>query len=84
MAGPILFAVYTAPIEDIIRAHEDIIRAHEDIIRAHGFSCVFYADDTQVYVTAKSDNRDFTIERLKMCIRDIKTWMVNLQLPQVK
>lgn len=39
VAGPIIFVVYTAPVEDIIHAH--------------GLSCITYADDTQYYFKIK-------------------------------
>ena len=62
IVGPILFITYTAPVEDIIRAH--------------GLSCVMYADDTQLYITMKFLDRASTVKKIEDCIHDIKAWMV--------
>ena len=64
--GPILFTLYTSPVGDIARKHN---MGHH-----------FYADDSQLYVSfsPKCDLND-KLNRLEVCISDIKQWMlVNL------
>lgn len=61
IGGPILFVSYTTPVEDIIRAH--------------GLSCVIYADDTQLFISMDRSRRQVAVEKIELCIRDIKTWM---------
>jgi hypothetical protein len=58
--GPLSFTMYTAPLEDIIKAH--------------GFGEMIYADDTQVYVILKQDEHSTVIPKLELCINDIKAW----------
>ena len=59
--GPVLFSMYTAQLEDVVKAN--------------GVDCMIYADDTQLYVTMKPDNRQDAKALLENCIRDVKTWM---------
>ncbi|XP_070556586.1 uncharacterized protein [Ptychodera flava] len=57
--GPILFTLYTAPLEDIIVQH--------------GLNHMLYADDTQIYVVCnKPDEVQGSIE---VCVDDIRAWM---------
>lgn len=58
--GPVLFTMYVAPLEDIIRAH--------------GLSTVVYADDTQLFITTTHEDRPATISQLQKCVQDIKNW----------
>lgn len=67
VVGPILFITYTAPFEDIIRAY--------------GFSCVMYAVGTQLYITMKSQEREFTVKKIEDCIHDITQGMDGSQFP---
>ena len=67
--GPVSFTLYTAPIQDIIDAHE--------------LNGMIYADDTQIY--AFFDHNDsvsqkITTDRLNACIRDIRTWATHNEL----
>ena len=57
--GPILFTLYTAPLEDIFALH--------------GINSMLYADDTQLYMVCNrpSDIRNAVEE----CLEDICTWM---------
>uniref|UniRef100_A0A8C8DH59 Reverse transcriptase domain-containing protein n=1 Tax=Oryzias sinensis TaxID=183150 RepID=A0A8C8DH59_9TELE len=45
-----------------------------NIISKHSINFHCYADDTQLYLSIKSEENDH-IEKLNACIRDIKTWM---------
>ena len=64
--GPLLFICYTAPIQDIIHAH--------------GFSTMIYADDTQLYISMKSSDRDQVMKNLEICLQDVKNWMNSYHL----
>ena len=57
--GPLLFTLYTAPLEDIF--------VH------HGIDCMIYADDTQIYVTCErpEDIRN----NIELCVDDVRSWM---------
>ena len=59
--GPLLFALFFAPIEDIISAH--------------GLKVMVYADDTQLYISISSlDDRPSALSLLETCTRDILIW----------
>ena len=59
--GPILFSLFFAPLEDVIRAHE--------------LDAMMYADDTQLYITiGSSDQRPTSLSKLDLCINDIMIW----------
>lgn len=67
--GPLCFTYYTMPIGDICRRHN---------INYH-----LYADDTQLYLTFDGGNNiSYTeaLDRLNLCISDIKTWMCKNKL----
>ena len=73
--GPLLYLLYTSPIADIIKLHK---------LRYH-----FYADDTQLYISFKTDcSYDLSLakHRVKYCVNDLDCWMVNngLKLNQEK
>ena len=46
-----------------------------DIIRKHGLSFHQYADDTQVYLSCDPSELDSAMQRIELCITDIKEWM---------
>ena len=57
--GPILFTLYTAPLEDIFNEHD--------------LDFMLYADDTQLYVIC--DKPSESIFKIKTCLNDIRLWM---------
>jgi hypothetical protein len=52
----------------------------EDLFRAHGINVMVYADDTQMYLVVKPDDRTSSINKLEKCVQDIKTWTINNKL----
>ena len=61
VVGPVLFICYTTPVQDLIHAH--------------GFSTMIYADDTQLYISMKSSNRDQMMGKLDTCLKEVRSWM---------
>ena len=66
VAGPIKFILYSAPIEDVVSLHD--------------IHSVLYADDTQLYVMFKPDDRTDSITKIQNCVADIKAWAVKNKL----
>ena len=67
--GPLLYVLYTAPIADIVKSHN---------LQYH-----FYADDTQLYVTFKTDSQEdmsLAKSRVECCVKEIHSWMINNKL----
>lgn len=58
--GPLLFSLYMAPIEDIIRSYN--------------LNCMIYADDSQLYIAMSTKDRTTALERLRSCIIDVMNW----------
>ena len=65
--GPILFSLYTNPINSIIHSHSSIIYH-------------FYADDTQLYITLSPENFSHSIQKLKNCLNDIQNFLFTNKL----
>ena len=64
--GPFLYLLYTSPIADIIKFHK---------LQYH-----LYADDTQLYISFKTDcSCDLSLAkcRVEYCVNNIDCWMVN-------
>ena len=66
VVGPEMFIAYSAPIEDIINAHN--------------LCSMSYADDTQIYVLIKPPDRVSKMSKLEECICDIQTWLTENKL----
>jgi len=62
--GPILYLLYTSPIEDIIKRH--------------GLNYHLYADDTQLYLSFKPTytEQSGSIAKIEACVSEIDMWMV--------
>ena len=64
--GPILFTIYTMPMQRIVRKHGVVYHK--------------YADDTQLYVTYNPTvpgDMQSAVKQLEDCIAEIRGWMIN-------
>ena len=59
--GPVLFTLYTQPLALVIERHN---------LKYH-----FYADDTQLYNSARPEDFDELLASISICFLDIKNWM---------
>lgn len=66
VTGPVMFVLYTGPLQDIIDSHN--------------LSSITYADDTQLYIMMKPSERKSVLARLEACVPDIKMWMTDNRL----
>ena len=67
--GPLLYVLFTSPVADIIESHD---------LQYH-----FYADDTQLYITFRTDSADDTclVElRVEHWVEEIDRWMISNKL----
>ena len=44
------------------------------MIHAYDIDCIFYADDSQVYIAVNPDNTGDALVSLKKCVKDIFLW----------
>ena len=59
--GPLLFTLYMAPLQDVILTHD--------------LNCMFYADDTQIYIAIKDPEHSVdSVEILQACVNDVFVW----------
>ena len=50
------------------------------ILRYHGINYHIYADDTQLYITFDLSDPSTALEKINLCISDIRTWMIKNKL----
>ena len=60
--GPLAFTFYIAPLSNIITAHN--------------IKFMICADNIQLYIDFEPSDRQSAIERLELCIADIKSWAI--------
>ncbi len=60
VAGPLLFTLFSAPLQDIIASH--------------GLQSVVYADDTQIYFIFHRKDRLSAVQKIESCVADIRSW----------
>ena len=58
--GPSLFIMYLAPLQDIMLSHK--------------LNCMFYADDTQIYITLEPNSPTCCTDILRSWIEDVISW----------
>ena len=46
----------------------------QDIILSHKLNCMFYTDDTQIYITLDPNSPTFSTDILRSCIEDVISW----------
>ena len=64
--GPLKLCIYMLPIGSIMRHHD---------IDFH-----IYADDTQLYVSFDLSNPNVALDRMNLCISDLRIWMIRNKL----
>ena len=62
MLGPLLFILYFAPLDKVIKSH--------------ALDCMMYADDSQLYIIVNPDSRHKALAKLEHCISDIQAFFV--------
>ena len=67
VAGPQIFTLYSSPIEDIVQ-------------RYPGVSGIYYADDSQLYVSLNPNDTSHSLTELENCIKEIKNWTLKNKL----
>ena len=59
---PLSFCAYMYPIGSILRHH--------------GIDDHIYADDTQLYITFDLSDPTIALDKINLCISDLRTWMI--------
>ena len=57
---PLLFTLYIAPLQDVIQAYN--------------LNCMFYADDSQVYIAVNPNHPSDALTTLRQCVEHIFSW----------
>ena len=60
VAGPLIFTLFSAPLQDIIACH--------------GLQSIVYADDTQIYTTFHPEDCDTAVQKIEACVADVRSW----------
>ena len=50
------------------------------IFRHHGINYHIYADDTQLYITFELSDPSTALEKINLCISNVRTWMIKNKL----
>lgn len=64
--GPVLFILYTKPLSSLLQSNSVLNQS--------------FADDTQLYGSAKPSQTLATVQTLQACISDVKQWMLENRL----
>ena len=64
--GPLKLCIYMLPIGSIMRHHDIYFHIH--------------ADDTHLYVSFDLSNHNVALDRMNLCISDLRIWMIRYQL----
>ncbi len=66
VVGPLLFALFTAPLKYVITSHD--------------IHVAVYADDTQLYIDFNPTEREGAVRRLQECMNDVYSWSASDKL----
>ena len=73
MRRPSRFSFWAADFYDVYSSAENIIKAHQ-------VEGMFYADDSQLYITFEAANKSVNLAKLEDCVKDIKAWTIGNKL----
>ena len=67
--GPLLFTLYIVP--------------RQDVIQAYNLNCMFYADDSQVYIGVNPNHPSDALTTLRHCVEHIFSWSTRNMLKSI-
>ena len=67
--GPLLFTIYIAPVQDVIQAYN--------------LNCMFYADDSEVYIAVNPKHQSDALTTLRQCVEHIFSWTLQTCLKAI-